>query len=355
MNLRKRFELPVLYSPLADTLFIFFPPLLTALIFILLKDSITPSSKVPLLLWILCATPLDAGHVLLTFFKTYGHPEERKRLKKYLIVIPVGMWLVAFFMMGSDAVIFGNFLAYMAIFHFVSQQVGFVSLYRGRHLQAERFRWIDKGFAYLLCLYPLAHWQSNYPKKIFWFHPAYLFKVPGVIETIALSLLITFSILYIGKEYYLYLKKEPISISKQLILLGTGLNWYLGIVYFNNYTVFFLAIVITHTVPYTALIWFYGRKEIRRNPDLSIGARLKFQHFFSGPNVIWYFVFLCVCGLLLQIAEVGFFGSIIPEIEAYFHRFEIVGNWFTASIVATICMFQFTHYILDGIIWKKYR
>ena len=61
--------------------------------------------------------------------------------------------------------VFWRCLAYLAAFHFVRQQYGFMMLYGRRERQR---RWIDQAAIYAATLYPLAWWHLH-PRHFDWF------------------------------------------------------------------------------------------------------------------------------------------------------------------------------------------
>jgi hypothetical protein len=78
-----------------------------------------------------------------------------------------------------------------------------------------------------------------------------------------------------------YLKFKEFNIPKNAVIVGTFLSWYFGIVYFNNDLIFTLLNVISHGIPYIALIYF---KEIKQK---------------SNEDLKWMFIFKNSFGVLL--------------------------------------------------------
>ena len=75
---------------------------------------------------------------------------------------------VALFALGELA--FWRALAYLAIFHFVRQQYGWVSLYRARAGETGRARsLVDTAAIYAATLWPLLHWHTHLPRRFSWF------------------------------------------------------------------------------------------------------------------------------------------------------------------------------------------
>ena len=83
--------------------------------------------------------------------------------------------------------VFWRVLAYIAVFHFVRQQFGFVMLYR--HRCGERSladRRLDKMAIYSTMLYPLAFWHATSDRRFEWFAEGDFLSLPTWISPVAL-------------------------------------------------------------------------------------------------------------------------------------------------------------------------
>ena len=80
---------------------------------------------------------------------------------------------------SESETLFWRALAYLAVFHFVRQQYGWVALYRAR--VGERGRagwWIDAAAVYMATLYPLVYWHAHLPRRFWWFLPGDFAALP---------------------------------------------------------------------------------------------------------------------------------------------------------------------------------
>ena len=144
--------------------------------------------------------------------------------------------------------------------------------------------------------------------------------------------------------------KPAFNLPRNAIILGTFLSWYVGIVHFNSDIAFTAINVMSHGIPYMALVWMWGNKRYAFEPS----AR---KHIFRLRYVALF------VGLLLALAyiEEGFwnvwvwhekdhapfftlFHMILTEIEA--------GSPWLTVIVPFLSVPQITHYVIDGFIWK---
>ena len=79
--------------------------------------------------WLFLIVFIDVAHVYATLFKTYFVKSEFQRRKKLYIGLPIICFLIGLFLFGFGSSVFWSVLAYVAVFHFVRQQYGFVRLY----------------------------------------------------------------------------------------------------------------------------------------------------------------------------------------------------------------------------------
>ncbi len=89
-------------------------------------------SDAPEWAWVPAVLLVDVAHVYATAFRVYFDTEElRRRAWLYALVPVIGLGLGAALYSESEA-LFWRTLAYLAVFHFVRQQYGWVALYRAR-------------------------------------------------------------------------------------------------------------------------------------------------------------------------------------------------------------------------------
>src|SRR5687768_999019 len=80
--------------------------------------------------WIPAVVLCDVAHVWATAFRTYLDPKERSARARLFTVVPILGLLASVALYSVGAAVFWRALAYLAIFHFVRQQYGWVALYR---------------------------------------------------------------------------------------------------------------------------------------------------------------------------------------------------------------------------------
>jgi hypothetical protein len=152
---------------------------------------------------------------------------------------------------------------------------------------------------------------------------------------------------WLMKEIISWVKMKQVNIPKFLVVSGTAFSWYGGIIYFNGDLAFTLLNVVSHGIPYMALIWIYGKKNYRSTQSRFL------KLVFSKYGLI---IFL---GLLFVLA---FLEEGLWDITVWRERGQLFGNTMLnvppmdktilAFIVPLLALPQITHYILDGFIWR---
>lgn len=334
---------PWIHKAKTDGLFILSPTFIILAIVFLCQDLLRDlQENYSFLTWLFFVVFIDVAHVYATLFKTYLVPQVFQKQKKLLILLPlicfaIGMIL---FMMGSR--VFWVVLAYVAVFHFIRQQYGFMRLYSRFETKTVLSVFMDNLVIYTATVYPMIYWFMSTPRNFTWFMPNEFFIYRNDMLLHGLGYLYYAVIIsYIVKVIWQYYKTAYFNIPKNAIIAGTILSWYFGIVYYNNDLVFTMLNVVSHGIPYIGLIYL---KEIKQG-KLSSYRFFNFLTTYKGA-------FLYV-GILLLLA---FSEEYFWEIMVWNEQFDtgIAGifiNWHFI-LVPLLVVPQFTHYILDGFIWK---
>lgn len=291
--------------------------------------------------WISAILLIDVAHVWSTSFRVYFDKEELKsRLWLYLLVPIVG-YILGVALYSEGELLFWRVLAYLAVFHFVRQQYGWVALYRRKAGETNRWSWwIDASAVYLATIYPLVYWMSSLPRNFQWFVAGDFFYVPAIIEKILFPLYLLALAAYFAKSAYLYLTKGYLNIGKDIIILTTAICWYIGIVALNSDYAFTVTNVIIHGVPYFALIYFYARA---RRAQTGPVYRTLSHNWFIFLATLWFFAY----------AE-----ELLWHRGVWHERLWLFGggwDWTNAKmyLVPLLAVPQLTHYVLDGFIWRR--
>lgn len=358
-------------SPSFDLGFFHLPVwLIWALIF-LLPASIL-ATPVPLWAWLLAVVLLDVGHVWASIYRTYLDPITRKHQHRTLLLTPllcfVGCFSIAYF--GDLS--FWRALAYVAAYHFVKQQVGICALYGARFSQhlgdvpgnssedRARLRKWDNAAIYAGTVCPLLWWHAHLPRKFEWFVDNDFLNPTGFLQALPSPVYMAgsfvFYLVWIGSLvgwFVVHVRHArsfnlPLPLGKFLWVIGTAINWYLGLVHFDSSLVFTLTNVVAHGAPYYGLIALHqGRIRKQAQPRAShrrivftvICLFLPILCLAMGEEFLWDF--------LLYRDRPQFFSSIIP-----YWREMVTHPLWRAFWIALLSLPQTVHYVLDGFIWK---
>lgn len=342
---------PWIHSAGLDLLFIVGPAFLVTVLAMLLNEQLQSLGAMSAWVWLALIVGVDVTHVYSTLFRTYfDHEELRQRQGMYLLT-PLLAWIAGCLLYSMGSLTFWRVLAYLAVFHFVRQQYGFMMIY-GRK-DGPAFKQLDKLVIYAATLFPLIYWHGH-ERHFDWFVDGdfFQFRSDAVIQ-FAGWCYAALIIAYVVKEAYIWRQSGWISWPKQLMLAGTALSWYIGIVQFDNDLMFSAINVISHGVPYLALVWIYGCNQTELQGQ---GATFYFQWVGQLFRRRWWWLFLGLLACWAYIEEnlwdgwvwrehgtVLLFADALPEIQS-----EQALMW----LVPLLATPQITHYVLDAFIWR---
>lgn len=339
-----------------DTGFILAPAILTAIAALGCSSRIITLDEMPGWLWLVLIVGIDAGHVYATLFRTYFDKVVLKGSSTLLTMIPLLTWLTGCLLYSIDSMIFWRALAYLALFHFIRQQYGFMMIYGRNERDLPSYnRLIDKAAIYLATVYPVIYWHCH--ARVFnWFVEDDFILIDNVmLSVIAQRVYMGVMLLYLVKEIKLLFARKTINIARNLVLFGTGLSWYTGIVEFNNDLIFTATNVIAHGIPYYALIWAYGYKQ-----TLAGGARSPYTLNWLNKLFNWKAIPLYVTLLFgLAYFEEGLWDGLIwREHTGLFRLFDSLpamnSEQTLAWLAPLLALPQATHYLLDAFIWREH-
>ncbi len=346
---------PWIFSARFDTWFILAPALLISLTALIFSDPASQLNLLPDGLWLVLIVGIDAGHVYSTLFRTYLVRDELRHRQTLLTLTPILAWLAGCLLYSIDSMVFWRALAYLALFHFIRQQYGFMMIYGRNERDLPRYyKLLDKAAIYLATLYPVIYWHCH-QRTFDWFIEDDFLKLNAPwLSFVTGGFYLTVLLAYLVKEIALSCKTRKINRPRNLMLLGTALSWYVGIVAFNNDLIFTACNVIAHGVPYYALVWAYGYKQTRISNSSYVFAWL--DKLFNWKTVPLYLFFLFGLAFL----EEGIWDGLIWrehwQVFRLFNLLPAVGSsQALAWLVPLLALPQATHYLLDAFIWRLHR
>ena len=342
-----------LFSKSTDLWILFAPVWLSWVVAFLLPEQII-HEDISIWVFVVIIIGLDVSHVWSTIFRTYLDKEEFNNHRSLLIASPILAFVSSFALASVSFQLFWRVLAYVALFHFVKQQFGFMRIYKARNGDFRKKLISDNFVIYLSMLFPIAFWHLNLNREFSWFTagdfiqlnlPEHWVNYFNLIGTILYFLIIGFWLL----EELIHSKKSNsnLPIGKILWTITTAGNWFIGIVYFNSDLIFTITNVVAHGVPYIALIVFYEHRKS------NFSGRKWSKNLLRATGTIVLIALILALGeeylwdVLVYRDNPQFFASVID------YPFELPSRFWRTVGLALLSLPQITHYILDRYIWKS--
>jgi hypothetical protein len=304
--------------------------------------------ELPLALWVLTVVGVDVAHVWSTAWRVYADGAELRRRPVLYTALPSAAYAagVVVYSLGG-ALVFWRVLAYVAVFHFVRQQYGWVALYRRKNGETDG-RLLDSLTIYGATVAPLVWWHANGPRRFHWFLAGdFVTALPLRSGTAALAAFAVIAAAYAAKEAARARRGLPVSWGKNLVVATTVTTWWLGIVVFDSDYAFTVTNVLVHGVPYMGLVWFTARQAAERRAAVASPPALSDR---AAASVAFFLVPLLVIALL---EEWGWDRLVWHENGVIFPGADLhPGPVLLALLVPLLALPQATHYLLDAWIWK---
>jgi len=298
--------------------------------------------------WLAFVLAVDVAHVYSTLFRTYFDADELRRHPVRYAGAPLAAWACGVLLYLDSPLTFWRALAYVAVFHFVRQQTGWVALYRARAPKnglADKL--IDDAAVYAATLYPLLVWHGSLGDRNFaWFMHGDFVDLSAASSTlVSVSRLAWIAALlaFVLRQAWLVVTSGTLELGKSVVVATTALVWWLGIVGTNSDFDFTVTNVLVHGVPYLGLLWMYARARHREAPE-----RLGSQIAGAGIGA-----FASVLLLLAFIEELGWDRFVWHDRPWLFGDGAALGDRALVIIVPLLAVPQATHYLLDGLLWRR--
>ncbi len=121
---------PVLWSKKGDAL-IFAGSALFALALVGARHAFGGSAELPEWGFLAFVLAVDVAHVYSTLFRTYLDPAEIAAHRARYLLVPLAGYVALRLLYQQGPLVFWRVLAYLALFHFVRQAVGWVAVVSG--------------------------------------------------------------------------------------------------------------------------------------------------------------------------------------------------------------------------------
>ncbi len=298
------------------------------------------AAESPEWIWLVTILLIDVAHVYATGFRVYFDREELRRHPWLYTLAPLLGFVIGTALYSEGPLLFWSTLAYLAVFHFVRQQYGWVALYRAKAGERAVFgRWLDTLAIYLATIYPLVYWHAHLPRNFHWFIEGDFGHLPMLTATILQPIYWGVLASYVVYAVYRGLVRREFNPGKDLVVITTAVCWYVGIIACNSDYAFTVTNVIIHGIPYLVLIFWF--RWVRPGNACS-------QRPLAG-KLVW---FLGICWILAYAEELLWDSGVWHERPWLFGSFMELDGW-EPWLVPLLAVPQITHYILDGFIWKR--
>lgn len=330
-----------------DLFFILLPGIIACLFVVFANQWNLFPNSINSFWWLVLVVFLDVGHVWSTLFRTYLHKNASLEFKKEMLIIPILAWAIGVVVYGIGSSVFWTMMAYLALFHFIKQQIGILKIYL-RNKNGFWLRDFDICVLYVFILTPVLHWHMN-AKKFHWFvvDDFFSFKLPGA-ENIIWFFYFFIAVLFIVKEIAF---RAQTNLYKTFHIISTALVWLVGIVLYNNDWSFTLTNIIHHAVPYLALIWIttlVGKYQAVCASVQKIFDKLWFK------RLLFYLCFLFIVAAIEEFLWDSFLWHEHAALFGEFFRVDLNSEQLNL-LIPLLAVPQITHYVLDGIIWRRER
>jgi len=335
---------PFIHSPAVDGVFILgIPFFIVAIAFIFHAHFSLPDSMT-VVTWAIFVLAIDVSHVYSTIYRTYADRETRNRHAAFLYMLPFAVLIICMALYAQGALVFWRVMAYLAVFHFARQQYGFMRVYSRDEKPSIWGRRIDALAIYSATFFPVIDWHLRGQKNFNWFMKGdfiYAQSISAGLLSVLWGAYLIIMALYVARAIH----SRSLNLPKHLMIAGTALSWYVGIVFFNSDLAFTAINTASHGIPYVALVWIWGNKKR--------SAERVFQ-----PRYVALFLFVL---FFFGYVEEGFWSAWVWHDNEHRDLFQIfhqifgdleVNSPLLKLIVPLLSVPQITHYIIDGFIWK---
>jgi hypothetical protein len=303
---------------------------------------------VPEWTWITGVLLVDVAHVWSTAFVVYLDPAEWRRRPALYAAAPLAAFAGGVALYAAGEAVFWRALAYLAVFHFIRQQYGWVMMYRARGGERDRYgRWLDGATVYAATLYPLILWHTRLPRAFWWMMPGdFIAGLPAEVAAVAGWIYLALLAAYAARAVAAARAGRPTAWGKHVVVAATAACWYVGIVATNADYAFTVTNVFIHGIPYLVLVYLYARAA-SREPASRRGATAR---LLTGRRGL--VVFLATLWAIAYLEELIWDRAIWHDRAWLFGAGGDIGGA-ALVLVPLLAVPQLTHYLLDGFLWRR--
>jgi len=333
-----------------DSAFILLPHYIGILLLLLFPGWFVQFNEaIPAVAWVVLIMCIDVAHVYSTLFRTYFDKLALKQNQNVLLLIPFIGFTASIIVYQIGPLFFWRLLAYTAVFHFIRQQYGFLKLYQCNTTAPKWSERLDVFFVYSFTALPIIIWHFTGLKKFNWFvENDFLYIESSFLRIFFTNVFYLLFLFYAAKEFWIFFRHQAFSLPKTLLLLGTAASWFVGIVLLNGDLSFTFLNVVSHGIPYMALVWYYGNKNYVDKSQYPF-----LRKFFNAKGAVVMLLILVVFAYVEEGLWDGFIWHEHLHIFSFFTQLpSLAESPLAGIIIPALTLPQLTHYVLDGFIWK---
>ncbi len=345
--MKKRSLGPWIWSPAADGL-AFVGSAALALAIVAAARLAAPGQSLPPWAFLVLVVGVDVSHVWSTLYRTYFDPAELRKRPLLYAGVPLACFAAGVALHAVSSGVFWTALAYVALFHFIRQQAGWVAIYRARSALKTRLdRVLDDAAIYASTLYPVLVWHTELPRPFWWFVEGDFVPLPiAWAVPWARALYVAILAVYAIRAFLRARATSQLELGKHAVVATTAATWYVGIVVAKSDFEFTAANVIVHGVPYVVLLYVYAREKTRDAKDTFVGKVV-------GRGVL---VFVGIL-VLIAFVEEGLWDRLVWHDHPVLFGGEddsiVLSARVLTWIVPLLALPQATHYVLDAVLWRR--
>ena len=205
---------------------------------------------------------------------------------------------------------------------------------------------IDGAAIYAATVYPLIWWHAHLPRSFAWMLPGdFVSGLPPKVAFAAGVLYVASLGAYVARALLQVSRGALIPWGKHLLLGATAVTWYVGIVATDDDVAFTLGNVLSHGVPYAALVFCFARFSAPREPGLA-------SRWLAGKPGAAALRFVACLWLLAYAEELLWDRSLWHERPELFGVGAGLGG-LEPWLVPLLALPQLSHYVLDGLFWRR--
>jgi hypothetical protein len=194
-------------------------------------------------------------------------------------------------------------------------------------------------------LYPLIVWHTRLPRQFWWMKTDdFVTGMPAIVATASGWLYAGLIVAYIAHA----IARRSAAWGKHVVVAATAACWYVGIVATNADYAFTVTNVVIHGVPYLALVYLYARAAARE-PESRTGTTARLLDRKRG-----WIIFLASLWAIAYVEELIWDRAIWHDRAWLFGAGHDIGRA-ALLVVPLLAVPQLTHYVLDGVLWRRQR